>query len=76
MVAKVVSHERCNEIVAVVVTIVAAQFERDPFCVARSCKQVWMQFLFEKLIGKALVDQDGVCGQRCQPFDEFRRIVI
>lgn len=57
MMSQVIFHECRNEIVAVIVAVVASQLEIDATRLASSLEQVRMQFLLEELVCHPLVDQ-------------------
>jgi hypothetical protein len=70
-------HECGNEVVAVVVALVAVQLQRDIALLARGFEKVRMQLFFEELVREPLVDQDPVRGLlTVKGFDEFRRVVL
>ena len=60
MVPQVIVHKCRYEIVAVIVTVVAPQFEFDTALAAGCLEQMRMKLLLEKLIIQSLVDQDSV----------------
>ena len=57
VVREVVGDERRDEVVAVVVAVVAPQCERLAGGEARGLEPIGVQLLGEKLVGQALVDQ-------------------
>ena len=60
MVPQVVFHESRYEIITVVITCLAAQLQIDFAVRARGLKQLRIQLLLEKLVGKALVNKNLV----------------
>jgi hypothetical protein len=77
MMPEVIFHKRGNEIVAMVVSGVLAQLERDTAFLARGFEAMRQQFLFQKLVGEPLVDQDLMMRLVVTDFPrEFAGVVI
>src|SRR5690606_5987214 len=72
---EVILHERRDEVVAVVVLVVAAEPEALPRLGAGLLEQVGLELRVEELVGHPLVDEDLVRKRAARP-DQLGRVVL
>ena len=75
MMPQVIIHKRGDEVVAVIVAFVTAQFEIDAALLAGRFEEVGVQLGLKKLVGQTLVYQDPVGRFGIRFRDELCRIV-
>ena len=76
MIAEVIFHERRDEIIAMIVTVVPPQFERHTAFLAGCLKQVRMQFLLQERICQPLIDKNLIRRRALKLTNNFCRIVF
>ena len=73
MVPQVILDKARDEIVAMIVAVMSAQFERNAPFFAGCFKKLRIQFLLEKIISEPLVDENRICRNIIElPYDRCR----
>ena len=74
MMENMISHESCNEVIAVIVAAAQVERQRNVRILAGIGQQLGLQLLFEELVAGALVNQQRI--GTCAILDQSARVVF